>query len=97
MTDATRGNWKELHGWTEMWIALIHAQAGEPKPAREALKRARAALPQSSIQGNETLLMATSVVSQLGGGQIKLPKPQSWDSRIIATLSNKPSRSRTRP
>ena len=45
MVDATRGNWAEMHGWVEMWIALLAAQANEAKPARAALKRAHAAIP----------------------------------------------------
>ena len=86
MVDATRGNWPEMHGWTEMWIALLAAQANEPKPARAALKRARAAIPETSVQGIETLAMADAVVARLLGEAVELPEPASWDSRIIATL-----------
>jgi uncharacterized protein (TIGR02996 family) len=87
MVDATRGNWAEMHGWVEMWIALLAAQVNGPKPARAALKRARAAIPATSVQGIETLAMTEGVVARLLGEDVELPEPASWDSRIIATLA----------
>jgi len=87
MVDATRGNWAEMHGWVEMWIALLAAQANEPKPARAALRRAHAAIPATSVQGIATLAMTDTVVARLLGEAVELPEPQSWDSRIIATLA----------
>ncbi|MEO8842954.1 MAG: tetratricopeptide repeat protein [Kofleriaceae bacterium] len=88
MVDATRGNWAEMHGWVEMWIALLAAQAHEPKPAHAALKRAHAAIPTTSVQGLETLAMTDAVVARLLGEVVELPEPLSWDSRIIATLAS---------
>lgn len=87
MVDATRGNWPEMHGWIEMWLALLAAQANELKPARAALERAHAAIPATSVQGLETLAMADAVVARLLGEAVELPEPASWDSRIIATLA----------
>ena len=86
MVDATRGNWPEMHGWVEMWIALAAAQAKAAKAARAALQRAQAAIPASSVQGVETLAMTNAVVARLLGEAVELPLPASWDSRIIATL-----------
>ena len=85
-TTARAAKYDELIGWADLWIAVLHAQAREHDRAREVLARARTTIPRDSIQGNGAIAMTAAAIGRLGGATTELPRPQTWDERILARL-----------
>jgi tetratricopeptide (TPR) repeat protein len=87
IADARKGNYLELEGWTDIWVAILHAQAKKSADAKRSLAHARELIPAESVQGAEALAMAEAVIARLGGSRKALPEPKSWDARILATVA----------